>query len=79
MGRKHSSIRGVWKVAFFSPSHYGAQLITRHRETINMKLYLSYQTFETLFFSVPLEPSKDDLFIAEMIVVDAVSHLTDTW
>lgn len=44
-----------------------------------MKLYLSYQTFETLFFSVPLEPSKDDLFIAEMIVVDAVSHLTDTW
>lgn len=43
-----------------------------------MKLYLSYQTFETLFF-VPLEPSKDDLFIAEMIVVDAVSHLTDTW
>lgn len=44
-----------------------------------MKLYLSYQTFETLFISVPLEPSKDDQFIAEMIVVDAVSHLTDTW
>lgn len=43
-----------------------------------MKLYLSYQTFETLFL-VPLEPSKDDIFIAEMIVVGAASHLTNTW
>lgn len=38
-----------------------------------MKLYLSYQTFETLFISVPLEPSKDDLSIAEMIVVERIT------